>query len=96
MKRECNKCHREVDVKYMVLAPRYKYGVRPECLACRAEYNANRRALKLSKTHIYIPRPKRKVDPERVNGKISDNAIKLLIKNGYAKNEEEAREYAKW
>lgn len=95
MKRECNKCHRQVDVKDMVLAPRYKYGVRPECLACRAEYNANRRSLKLSKTHVYIPRPKRKVDPERLVCKITQD-ISILIKYGYARNEEEARKYAKW
>ena len=86
--KKCNKCGFIGHLDYFVKSSNYKDGVRPMCKPCWTHY------YQLRKNKIatgWTPRFRFKKDPLRV----TDEGIDLLIKNGYAKNREEARMYLK-
>lgn len=100
--RKCNTCGYVGPLEDFVPAKRYKYGVRPNCRKCFNQETRKQKGYNLNKPYerrkdqdsVYIKKwdIKRRT-PEEIR---MIDAVNILIKNGYAKNEEEAREYAKW
>ena len=97
--RKCNTCGHVGPLEDFVPAKRYKYGVRPNCRACcnkdhrkRMGYTEKPYERRKEMDSVYI----KKWNTCRSPRKDASEGINILIKNGYARNEEEAREYAKW
>jgi hypothetical protein len=69
----------------MVKGDRYKGGIRPLCLNCHNIYS---NLIYRKKAKNYSPRVKKSEE-----FKVTTEGLLILIKNGFARNEEEARMY---
>ncbi len=84
--RTCNKCFFTGHTDYFVPNKRYAGGVKPLCKMCQQKYQRTKRGL-----------PPKEWEPRFIKKKdslsITPEGLDILIRNGFARNREEALRY---